>query len=96
LPQSIVMAFFLMIAPQVRLSMAAAGVGLAIVDDLSARAHRPDGLVFKAIPRGPQYPVYTVVNANRPLSQLGRAFLTSVQSQLRSLQRTAVCAEPLE
>ena len=76
-------------------SMAAAGIGVAFVDDLSARAHRPDGLVFKAIPRSPQYPVYTVVNTNRPLSQLGKAFLGGVQAQLRILQRTGLHAEPL-
>lgn len=72
-------------------SMAAAGVGIAFVDDLSARAHRPEGLVFKAIPRGPRYSVYTVVNTNRPLSQVGKALLASAKAQFRELQRGALC-----
>lgn len=73
-------------------SMAAAGVGVAFVDDLSARAHRTDGLVFRRVPRAPQYPIFTVVNANRPLSQLGKAFLAGVKAQLGELQRSALPA----
>jgi DNA-binding transcriptional LysR family regulator len=52
-------------------AMAAAGAGIAFVDDLSARAHRPEGLVFRQLPLAPRFPVYSVFNVNRPLSALG-------------------------
>jgi DNA-binding transcriptional LysR family regulator len=68
-------------------AMAAAGVGVAFVDDLSARAHRPEGLVFVAVPQAPRFPVYSVVNVNRPPSQLGKAFLDLVRAQLALLQQ---------
>jgi DNA-binding transcriptional LysR family regulator len=67
-------------------SMAAAGIGVAFVDDLSARAHRPEGLVIKPVPGSPRFPIYGVVNANRPLSTLGRAFLATAQAELIALQ----------
>lgn len=67
-------------------SMAAAGIGVAFVDDLSARAHRPEGLVFKPVPASPRFPIYGVVNANRPLSALGQAFLRLTQSELTTIQ----------
>jgi DNA-binding transcriptional LysR family regulator len=71
-------------------SMAAAGVGVAFVDDLSARAHRPEGVAFMAIPRSPRFSIYTVVNANRPPSQLGKHFLAIARSQLAALQRPSL------
>lgn len=71
-------------------SMAAAGVGVAFVDDLSARAHRPEGLAFVAVPKSPRFPIYTVVNVNRPLSQLGKGFLSIAKSQLSALQRLSL------
>jgi DNA-binding transcriptional LysR family regulator len=64
-------------------SLAAAGVGVAFVDDLSARAHRADGLVLRNLPGAPRYPIRTVVNANRPPSQLGKTFLADIQARLR-------------
>lgn len=64
-------------------SLAAAGVGAAFVDDLSARAHRADGLVLRSLPGAPRYPIRTVVNANRPPSQLGKTFLADIQARLR-------------
>lgn len=67
-------------------SMAAAGIGVAFVDDLSARAHRPEGLVFKPVPTSPRFPIYGVFNANRPLSALGQAFLRLTQSELTAIQ----------
>lgn len=69
-------------------SMAAAGVGLAFVDDLSARAHRPEGVVFRSIANTARFPIYTVVNRNRPPSQLGKAFLEVAAVKLRAIQRT--------
>jgi len=55
-------------------SMAAAGVGVAFVDDLSARAHRADDIAFLPLPKAPRFPIYSVVNVNRPPSQQAKAF----------------------
>jgi DNA-binding transcriptional LysR family regulator len=76
------------------LPLAEAGVGIAFVDDLSARAHRPDGLAFVALPQTPRFAIYTVVNVNRPLSQLGKAFLSIAKTQLAELQRQPLMREP--
>ncbi|MGC3985835.1 MAG: LysR family transcriptional regulator [Pseudorhodoferax sp.] len=56
-------------------AMAASGAGIAFVDTLSARAHRAEGLVLRAVPDAPRYPIYSVVNQNRPLSRLGQRLL---------------------
>lgn len=55
-------------------SAAAAGIGVAFVDDLSARAHRPDGLTFVEIKDAPTFPIYFVKNRFRPMSRLGVSF----------------------
>jgi DNA-binding transcriptional LysR family regulator len=70
-------------------AMAAAGAGIAFVDDLSARAHKPDGLKFMPIPEAPRFPIYCVVNSHRPLSSMGAEFLTIVAARLRALQHKA-------
>ncbi len=67
-------------------AMAAAGAGLAFVDDLSARAHRPEGLKFLAVPAAPHYPVYGVSNRNCPVSALGRQLLDRIAAGLAVLQ----------
>jgi len=69
-------------------AMAAAGVGVAFVDDLSARAHRADGVTFKVVPQTPRFAIYSALNADQPPSQLGRAFLEIVTDQLAALQLT--------
>ena len=66
--------------------MAAAGAGLAFVDDLSARAHRPEGLKFLAVPAAPHYPVYGVSNRNCPVSALGSQLLDRIAAGLAVLQ----------
>lgn len=71
-------------------AMAAAGAGIAFVDDLSARAHRPEGLVFVEVPGAPQFPIYSASNVNRPLSQLGLRFLALAQEELGALQAAAL------
>ncbi|CAN5218560.1 LysR family transcriptional regulator [soil metagenome] len=67
-------------------AMAATGAGVAFVDDLSARAHRPDNLAFVEVPDAPQFSVYSVSNVNRPLSQLGLNFLALAAEELAALQ----------
>lgn len=67
-------------------AMVAAGIGIAFVDDLSARAHRSEGIAFRAIPNAPHFPIFSVVNAHRPLSKMGKAFLELIPSELSALQ----------
>lgn len=67
-------------------SAAAAGIGVAFVDDLSARAHRPDGLTFVELQLAPTFPIYLVKNRFRPLSRLGESFSACAKSSLEELQ----------
>jgi DNA-binding transcriptional LysR family regulator len=69
-------------------SVVATGAAVAFVDDLSARAHRPDGLVFVALPGAPTYPIFAVRNRHRPLSRLGTSFLQIAREQLKALRAT--------
>ncbi|WP_198087823.1 LysR family transcriptional regulator [Variovorax sp. E3] len=71
-------------------AMAAAGAGIAFVDDLSARAHGHGGLTFVKVPGAPQFSIYSVSNVNRPLSRLGQRFLQLAEEALRELQSTAL------
>lgn len=71
-------------------AVAATGVAVAFVDDLSARAHKADGLVFARIEDAPSFPVYRVKNRHRPLPRLGEAFSEIVRVQLQQLQKTAI------
>ena len=71
-------------------AMAAAGVGVAFVDDLSARAHQPGEVRFLAIARAPRFPIFRVTSRARPPSQLGKRFLRLVRAQLDLLQRTPI------
>ncbi len=68
-------------------SLVAAGVGVAFVDDLSARAHRRDGVRFIPVPRAPRFPLYRIANANRPPSISATAFVALVSAELSALQR---------
>ncbi|KQP19772.1 LysR family transcriptional regulator [Pseudorhodoferax sp. Leaf267] len=69
-------------------AMAAGGAGIAFVDDLSARAHRPEGLVLLDVPDAPRFAIYSVTNLNRPPSRLGQQFLRTVEQELRLLTPT--------
>jgi len=71
-------------------AVAATGVAVAFVDDLSARAHRPDGLVFAAIEDAPVFPVYLARNRHRPLSRLASAFGQIAREQLALLSSSSL------
>lgn len=78
-------------AAQVRPGDGAALPGLRRIgfDELHAqRAHRPEGVAFRAISGTARFPIYAVVNRNRPPSQLGRAFLELAKAKLQALQGT--------
>ena len=66
-------------------SVAATGLAIAFVDELSARAHRPEGLVFAALPGSQTFPIFTVRNRHRTLSRLGTEFLRIAKTQFSSL-----------
>lgn len=66
-------------------AVAATGVAVAFVDDLSARAHQPQGLVFAPIQGAPSFPVYLARNRHRPLSRLATEFARIAQAQLAQL-----------
>lgn len=69
-------------------AMAAAGAGVAFVDDLSARAHRGDDLVLMEVPDAPRFGVYSVTNVNRPPSRLGQQFLQAFAHELQQRNAT--------
>lgn len=77
-------------------ALAAAGAGIAFVDELSARAHRSEGLVFRALARAPRFPIHSVVNVHRPLSRLGQALLGRVQAGLAELRKRRVAPVSLD
>ncbi len=73
-------------------ALAAAGAGIAFVDDLSARAHRSEGVVFRSMVRAPSFPIYVAYPGHRPPSRAGRELLAGFERELRALQRDAVHA----
>ena len=50
--------------------MNAVGIGVVVVEDLPARAHRDAGLTFKPVSGSPRCPIYAAIDANRPLTAL--------------------------
>lgn len=73
-------------------ALAAAGAGLAFVDDLSARAHRSEGVAFRDIVRAPSFPVFVAYPGLRPPSRAGRELLDGFEHELQALQREPVHA----
>lgn len=71
-------------------AVAAAGVGIAFVDDLSARAHKGEGLAFASIRDTPRFPIYLVRNRHRLLSRLGDGFSQIVTEELAAIQSIPV------
>ncbi|MDN4590602.1 LysR family transcriptional regulator [Xenophilus aerolatus] len=67
-------------------AMAAHGAGVAFVDDLSARAFRPERLALVALPKAPRFPILRVSNVHRPLSTLGERFMALAREELRAIQ----------
>ena len=78
---------------QVACAMAATGAGVAIVDNLTARAWRGQKLGFRPISRGPSYDVFAVRNENYPPSVLETAFVERVKAQFKALRRHGPAAD---
>lgn len=77
---------------QVACALAAAGAGIGIVDDLTARAWRSDKLAFRPITRAPSYEVFAVRNGNAPPSRLLQAFVEKVKGEFKALRRAPAAA----
>lgn len=74
---------------QAACALAACGAGVAVVDDLTARAWRGPGLGFRPVRAGPSFKVYAVRLASAAPSALAHAFLQQVQRGFQSLRREA-------
>ncbi len=74
---------------QAACALAACGAGVAVVDDLTARASRAQGLAFCAITRAPTFEIAAVTHSGFALSATGTAFIDSAERALKSLRRQA-------
>lgn len=72
---------------QVACALVACGAGIAVVDDLTARAWRSDKLAFRPIRRRPSFDVFAVRNANAPASALAKAFVQKVAASFKALRQ---------
>lgn len=74
-------------AGQVACALAACGAGVAIVDNLTARAWRSEKLGFRPLSRGPVFDVFAVRHGGVPASLLAAAFVERVRVGLRAARR---------
>ncbi|NML44061.1 LysR family transcriptional regulator [Ramlibacter sp. G-1-2-2] len=74
---------------QVACALAACGAGIAVVDDLTARAWRSGKLEFRPIVKAPVYDVFAVRNAGVPASRLALAFVERVKAEFKALRKQA-------
>jgi len=61
------------------------GVGLAIVDEFTARANLSEDLDFRPFTKRAEYPIYCIHLDDRPLSKLSRDFIRSLTKTLSSI-----------
>jgi len=74
---------------QAACALAACGAGVAVVDDLTARAWNREKLDFRPLRGAPTYDVFVVHPANAPRSALASAFLDGVKEVFRTARRSA-------
>lgn len=72
---------------QMACALVAAGAGIAIVDNLTARAWRSDKLAFRPVSRGPTFQVYAMRHAHVPPSALAHTFVQRVRAALQRTKR---------
>jgi DNA-binding transcriptional LysR family regulator len=72
---------------QVACALAACGAGIAVVDDLTARAWRSEKLSFRPINKGPTHQIFAVRNANAAPSRLEEEFVKRVKAALHMARR---------
>jgi DNA-binding transcriptional LysR family regulator len=72
---------------QVACALAEAGAGVAVVDNLTARAWRKDRLAFRPIKRSPRPQVFRVRNPSFPGSVLEDSLIERVRQGFRAIER---------
>jgi DNA-binding transcriptional LysR family regulator len=72
---------------QAACALAAGGAGVAVVDNLTARAWQGRGLGFRPVRSGPSFPAFAVRHARGAGSALEQAFLRHLQAQFQRLRR---------
>lgn len=72
---------------QVACALAAAGAGVAIVDNLTARAWRSGKLEFRPIAGAPSFTAYAVRHANLPPSAMAQAFVERVRAGFQRIRK---------
>ncbi len=70
---------------QVACALVAHGAGIAIVDNLTARAWRGGALTFRPLARSPSFGALAVHNANAPASLLAQALVREVAASFRQI-----------
>jgi DNA-binding transcriptional LysR family regulator len=69
---------------QMACSLVANGAGIAFVDDVTARAFSPFGLVFRPTRENTKFGVHAVLNKERPAPMLAKALCDLVARRMRS------------
>lgn len=68
-------------------ALVACGAGVAIVDDLTARAYRSDRLSFRPVPKAPSTDILAVTHQQAAPSVLCKTFVERVRQSLEALRR---------
>ena len=68
-------------------ALVACGAGVAIVDDLTARAYRSDRLSFRPVPKAPTTDILAVMHKQFAPSMLSKTFVKLVAQSLAELRR---------
>lgn len=74
-------------AGQAACALAAAGAGVSIVDDLTARAWQGGRLGYRPLTRAPAFHAFAVHNTHVPPSALATAFVERVKAGFKALRR---------
>jgi len=69
---------------QMACSLVASGGGIAFVDDVTARAFAPFGLVFRPARESTKFGVHAVLNKERPAPMLAKALCDLIASRMRA------------
>lgn len=70
-------------AGQVACALVACGAGIAVVDELTARAWHSHALHFRPLQRSPQFDIFAVHHGHRPRSALAHALVEEVTCLLK-------------
>lgn len=72
---------------QTACALAACNAGVAVVDDLTARAYHTDRLLFRPIARSPSFGIFAVTNDHFAHSVLSKDFVNSVADVLKAQRK---------